>query len=124
MLNLSTLAAKDFADLKILHPASGEPTEMVVKIAGPSSEEYAKAKRRLSEARSAVDTLSPEIARKLSLDLLLDCIMGWQGVSMDGKKELPYSRDNASMLMSDKRFYWLEDQIDRALVNVANFIGG
>lgn len=123
MLNLSALAAKDQAEIPVFHPVTGEPTEATITLAGPSSEEYAAARQRLAEARTALPELTPQAAKELSMDLLLDCMVTWKGISLDGKKAFPFSRENAKTLLTNKKYFWLEDQIDRALVHTANFIG-
>jgi len=123
MLNLSELAAKDHATIPVKHPVTGEPTGATITLAGPSSEEYLAARLRLAESRAGKETMTTEDRAQMGLDLLLDCIVGWEGLSMDGKKLLPFTRENAKTLLSDRKFYWLEAQIDTALVSVGNFIG-
>ena len=91
MLNLSELAAKDHATIAIKHPISGEVTAATVTLAGPASEEYVAARLRMAEARAAKEELTDADRAEMGLELLVDCVVGWEGLSLDGKTLLPFS---------------------------------
>jgi len=123
-MDLSSLFASDTAEVTIKHPKTGEPLDMVVTVAGNASEEYRKvrtelAKRRIESTRS----ITVEELETSAMRLLVACVKGWKGIQMAGV-DYPYSAANAKELLSNPGYFWLKEQIETAVGDVANFIQG
>jgi len=123
-MDLSSLFASDTAEITIKHPKTGEPLDMVVTVAGNASEDYRKvrtelAKRRIESTRS----ITVEELETSAMRLLVACVKGWKGIQMSGV-EYPYSTANAKELLSNPGYFWLKEQIETAVGDVANFIQG
>jgi len=108
-------------EVSITHPKTGEPLDIVIKVAGPDSKKQAK-------ARTAVlnDRLEKKI-RKVTADRLSEeatamvasAVLGWSGVEMDGAS-VPFSVENAVMVFT--RFPWIREQVQSVSDDRANFI--
>ena len=123
-MDLSSLFASDTAEIIIKHPKTGEPLDMVVTVAGNASEDYRKvrtelAKRRIESTRS----ITVEELETSAMRLLVACVKSWKGIQMSGV-EYPYSAANAKELLSNPGYFWLKEQIETAVGDVANFIQG
>lgn len=104
------------AELRIKNPKTGEPTPMVVTLAGPEHPDrkrIAFARQRNLRAKLAktgkVPVSSPEEDEDDELELLVACTLGWSGASV------AYSRDEARRLYADNKRRWLRDQVAAGL---------
>lgn len=124
-MDLSNLLASDTAVVQIKHPRTGAPIDgMTVTVAGNASEDFRKvraelAKRRLESSRG----VSVEELDASALTLLVACIKGWTGFEMNGDA-YEFSPANAKALMSNPGYFWLREQVEAGVGDVANFIMG
>lgn len=120
---MTTAPVFDFASIeetttgehRVRTPA-GEPTPMVITLAGP---EHPERKRRLlAKQRRLRAQLSKTGKMPISdpaddeadeLDELVACTLGWDGAAV------PYSTEAARALYSDPKRRWLRDQVAAAL---------
>jgi hypothetical protein len=112
-----------------LRTPSGEKTDVVFTLAGPTHPVRAEFERRVT--RKAVndfnrkgkatlpddpdELLAQQIARVSAFTL------GWTNLQIDGEAA-PFSKDKAREIFSDKRFAWIRDAVNAALSDVANFM--
>ena len=77
-------------------------------------------RRRNVGKKAKVKTPDEEDAEVI--ERLADLTAGWSNnFDLDGEA-FTYSRENAIKLYSDSRFQWLYEQINRAVMNRANFL--
>lgn len=77
-------------------------------------------RRRNVGKKAKVKTPDEEDAE--AIERLADLTAGWSNnFDLDGHA-FKYSRENAIKLYSDSRFQWLYEQINRAVMNRANFL--
>lgn len=77
-------------------------------------------RRRNVGKKAKVKTPDEEDAE--AIERLADLTAGWSNnFDLDGHA-FEYSRENAIKLYSDPRFQWLYEQINRAVMNRANFL--
>lgn len=124
-MDLSSLFASDTAEIQIKHPKTGETLEGVsITVAGNASEEYRRvrtelAKRRIESSRS----ITVEELENSAMRMLVACIKGWKGIQMNGV-DYPFSAANAKELFGNPGYYWLKEQVEAGVGDVANFIQG
>jgi hypothetical protein len=118
------------ADLIVRHPGTGEPTDIVIKLAGVDSKAWRRAtlevqRRVQDEARggSFAERMVVGIEERQA-DILAGCTLNWRNLELDGEA-LPCTQENAEKVY--KRFPWLLEQINTFVGNRANFfrsVGG
>ena len=130
LFDLSTLAIPESAEVQLKHPVTNEPlfvdkekTQIVgIQLASKSSAEYREAiyalQQRYLARKGKVAT--PEENKQESLELLLAVSLKGINFAYDGK-ELA-SAEDFKQLYEDPKFYWVKDQVDEALGEVANFL--
>lgn len=138
--DLDTVAgsSKGF-ELQLFHPGTQADLGMFITVLGRDSEEFKKVsaehnRRRVAKAQksgAARLTLSLEEVEAESVDLLVACTKSWRQQDKDtpeGKatltlqgEELECTRANAEKLY--KKYPWIREQVDQAVVDRANFLG-
>lgn len=116
-------AAGAGAEIAILHPVTGKELGITITVIGADSERYRKNLRSLASGRLNRKNRKPmdvEEAEEEGLDLLAKATLGWKGVVVDGA-EIPFSKDEAKKLY--RRFPWVKEQVDAAIVDRGNFLG-
>jgi len=115
--------------LRILHPISQEPLDIVITVRGEDSDAYQEGVQQILRQREAVlartkeKDLSFEQKAAMTVDLLSVATMGWEGITWDGQP-FPYSPENARKLYAHPGFKWLRQQVDAAIGDRANFLPG
>lgn len=109
------------AELVITHPETGEPTSIVLTIAGPDSKTRKKADARIINDRLKlrVRKVSGELLQQEGIQLLAGVIIAWRGVVENGK-DIEYSPQNAASLLT--RFGFIKEQVDQFCGDRANFL--
>lgn len=117
--DLSTLIAMETTKVELLHPATKKPLGMVVTLAGPAADTYQTAKLRLVQENMG-EANAEKISRKM-VELLAACVVSWEGFVENGMP-LVCDRETALRLLTTPGLYWLRDQLESALGDVARFI--
>jgi hypothetical protein len=90
-----------------------------------------KFKADIAEARRQAQTQTKANNKKLktpedeeydSIVRIAGYTVGWTNNFMLDGKEFPYSQENAIKLYLDPRFQWIYEQINRQIMNRANFL--
>jgi hypothetical protein len=130
MFNLDTLSLKDTVELQLRHPVTDEllfadeakekPVQIVIY--GTSSKQYRNAVTAMQnrQLKRKQKTVSAEVMREESVELLVQCSEKAVNLSYKGKPVA--DADAFRELYSDPSFSWLKDQVDGALGDVSNFL--
>jgi len=102
--------------LKILHPATGAETDIVMMIRHADCS-AAEAVTERQSARAAFGLAN----RQERVDRYAACIAGWENLDFDGKKNVPFSPDTARHVLSHPGAKWLLDQVVAGCNNIENF---
>ena len=101
---------------------TGERLDWHVTVAGVDSQAYRDQQREhqrlgleMTRTRKRLE-LTPELIEERALDLIVAATLGWRG----DDAPLPYSAENARQLY--REYPQLEEQVDRAIQNRANFL--
>lgn len=117
-LDLADFDSLDEADMQVMHPDNGAPTNWVITFAGPGHKQTVEfsekqARERLREDREkeqarvngrkwkAQDESVAELREK-NLNWIASRILRWTPVKINGE-EYPFSKENAMKLLSDPR---------------------
>lgn len=101
--NLATLAAHEAgAEVNILSPVNGSPTDVVIKIKGPDSKEWRREKKRQTSKiiqAKAEDKLEALDYETMDVEALVAVTIDWRNITKGGK---PYkcTKANAKALYS------------------------
>jgi len=112
------------ADVTILSPVDGKPTDVVIRIKGMDSKTWREAKKnqtqKIIDARAddKMDTLDYDL---MDAEALADVTISWSNITKDGK-EYHFNRENAVNLYANAPD--VKDQLIEFLGNRANFING
>lgn len=117
--DLSTLIAMETTKVELLHPATKKPLGMVVTLAGPAADAYQSARLRLVQENMGEADVE-KISRKM-VDLLAACVIAWEGFVENGQP-LVCTPETVSRLLNHRGYYWMKDQLEAALGDVARFI--
>lgn len=110
----------DSSPLKILHPETKKPTDIVIHVISAEHPEYTA--RNLEMARKKIKN-KEDVAnfQEHKNDIIAACITGWEKIEMDGKP-FKYSPANAIELV--KKWPWIRDQVVTFADDRANFFRG
>lgn len=135
MLDLSKLnvnkQSEEGYEFELLHPVTNEPVGAKITIRGEQSstvrnyskKKYNEYKLREQQAKRRgreVEELTLDEAEELAVESAVARIIGWSGITEDGKKELAFSPENAAIVL--KEHSWIRDAIMEASQNLANFL--
>lgn len=114
----------DRADVTIVHPVTGESTDMVITVMSMDSDEYRQIQLRLQNeqikyARKNRGKTTAERIQQEALDLLVAVTVGWKGIEKDGAP-YPFTPDNARWLYASLPF--VKEQVDEFIGERRNFI--
>lgn len=124
MIDLSTLAAQETAQIPLTHPATRQEIPGVaIVMYGPGSAQYVQARARCQAAIIKLGVsgdVDPAEADKHAVQLLVDLTVRMKGLERDGKPiDTP---EQIRAVYSDPAFGWLREQADKGAVNWANFL--
>ena len=120
---LNTAKAADEGKwLEIIHPKTGQPTDMHIKLLGADSETYKKTERRQQSRhlKRGLKHLSPEDLYYDTLELLVACTVEWQNIQENGQ-ELECTRENVRRVYSE--YDDVRDQVREFVEDRGNFLG-
>lgn len=130
--NLNTTAnAEAGATMEVSHPATGAPltqqdgSPITVTLAGQDSDRYRAADRRIANKRLAASSngqrlkLTAEGIEADSLQRLVACTVGWNGVQWGGEPK-DCTPENAREAYT--RLPWLREQAEAFIADRANFL--
>jgi hypothetical protein len=121
-MNLNDIRSIQQAPVDIVHPVSHAKTGARFTLASADHPARRKAiaetSRRMRAAGANVDV---EFLDEMNLDIVIESVLGWSGVKIDGK-ELEYSPAACRELLSDPQLAWLVDQLFREVGRLENFI--
>ncbi|MHC1549394.1 hypothetical protein [Phyllobacterium sp. K27] len=124
----SGIAAKleDGFDLTIVHPATGEPTEIVIKVASYRSERVKRVQRRLANAAIREGKKNPkkvgtveEIEEKTN-EIVAASVISWN--LTQGGKAVECTPETVLNVISNPDYFFISEQIDKAADEDANFV--
>lgn len=126
MVDLSSFAdltkiQDDGIDVDILHPATGEPLDIVIRVAGPDSGRQRNARTRISNERLRIGSkkLTAADYEAMSLKVAVASIITWSGVIENGQT-VEFSADAATDLLT--RYPFILEQVNVAIGDRAGFI--
>lgn len=97
------------AELLIKHPVTGEPTDVVLIVAGPDSDVQRRARLKMQDALYAFRGRPPaDDFDRLEIERLARCIVGWR-VKRDGQ-DVPFAFSAAVKLLTEMRF--IREQVE------------
>ncbi|MEM1287133.1 MAG: hypothetical protein AAGH60_02150 [Pseudomonadota bacterium] len=100
-------------DFELLHPASGEPAGITLRIAGPDSEAQRRAALAMSDELAEMADIEGRVKAEhreaARLNSLARCVLSWN-VEVDGQA-LPFSHENVLRFL--KSAAWVADQVDQ-----------
>lgn len=135
-MDLQSLNTKDLSekgiDLKIYHPTTNEPLDIIIHIYGVDSEQYKKAikiKQKSMLEKIAVEKRGNSHSIKTTddfdaedfsgKDMVFACMSGWSNVEFQGEK-LEFNEKNVFMIF--EKCPWLFEQVDKAIHDRENFL--
>lgn len=110
------------AEMVVVDPGTGEPTDAVIRLAGADSQAWRRANhelatRLLKSSRGKIDKAFDEREANTA-EMLASVTLGWQNIEEMGK-ELVYTPEAAKKLYLV--YPWLAEQADNFIGNRANF---
>jgi hypothetical protein len=116
------------ADVCIKRPDNGEPTDIVIQLAGPEHPERKRWEHAFSLRMRALiarngnqmPQIDPRDEEFDNIEMLAVCTLGWTAPEGSGMPE--YSRAAAQALYSDPKRQWLRKQVAAAMSNADRFI--
>jgi hypothetical protein len=126
IFDIAVFEAEDTAEMTVCHPGTGAPSTWKILFAGPGhpvtiAHNEAVARRGLREARDQAQTRAngkkvkieeqtPEDIRQSNAEHFTARMLSWTPVKIRGE-DYPFSRENAMLLLLDRRKFGLYNQI-------------
>ena len=120
-MNILDICTKDTADCVIVHPVTGEETDIVITVYGMDSRKFRTISKEIARRRAKDREEGKEVNEiQEDSEMLAELTVGWKNVEMGDGKEMEFSRENAVKL------YFLcapiRDQVNRFIARVGNFL--
>jgi len=117
----SVQKSKDGVWMDIL--CDDEPTGIRMKVVGSYSDEFKKFQKKLQNmAKKRRDgNLSTADAEKAALEMLVYCVVDWEGISLDGKAESPCNDENKRAFFTTEDIEWAALQVTEFISDKSNF---
>lgn len=112
------------AVLTIVHPLTGDDTDIKITLAGVDSEQYRKARNAIQNRRLQKPgklKLDSDTLEREGLELLAACILGWENLLVNGAS-VPCTKASAIEVLGDPNFGWLRDQCDAFIGDRQNYL--
>src|ERR1041384_2231220 len=112
-------------DLEILHPTSGEKTGLIVQVVSYRSERVKRVQRKLGNAAIREGKKNPkkvgtvEEIEERKNEIFAAAIVGWN-MTKSGQP-VPSTPDEIIKIVSDPRYFFIAEQVDKAADEDANF---
>jgi hypothetical protein len=108
-------------DLNLVNPFTGEPTGMVLRIAGPDSETARRSRLaladELAELADEMGRVSAENREAARLNALARLVLGWEVEEAPGKP-MPFNTRNVRAALG---VLWVQEQVDVFAATRRNF---
>jgi hypothetical protein len=123
-LDSGVKAQEEGLPMPLLHPKTGEPTGVILRVASYESERVMARARAIGNRVRAERAKQPLKATRVEQDedtmraLAVAALVGWENLEHD-KKPLPYSEANAEMILSKYKF--IQDQVEKFGGDRSNF---
>lgn len=117
---------EDAFDLEIVHPVTGEKTGLVVQVVSYRSERVKRVQRRLGNAAIRENKRNPkktgtfEEIEERTNDIVAASIVGWNITK--GGKPVPSTPEEIIKIISDPKYFFISEQVDKAADDDANFM--
>lgn len=104
-----------------------DETPITLTLAGTDSSRYRKTRRGLvkrrqeASARTRDSTVPIEVLESESLETVVGCLLGWNGIVLDGES-VEFNEHNARRVLI--RLPWLVEQAETFLHDRKNFMNG
>jgi hypothetical protein len=97
--------------IRVLGGDSGQVSEVMRNIADRRLEYIQKTRKIVTES---------ELTHQEDVELIASAIVDWYLPELDGKT-WPFSRENAKTILSDPRFPWIMEQLQKVIGDRAHF---
>lgn len=131
MALLSNFHTRDFANkgvrVAIPNPADGTDTGFFITVLGKDSDAYRKAEaaQRDRAVRAANTTgsfkVTPEMIEQNSLELILCCMVSWEGLESEPGVPLPFSKEAAQDILKTCPF--VREVVEKSIGDRTLFTG-
>lgn len=116
-------ASEAGAEVKILHPTTGEELEIVIVVSGPDSKRSRDATRQMTDqlTKEAVEKkLTPDdkTFERMAAMHAAAITQGWSGIEWGGEP-FAFTPENAIKLYTERR--WIREQVERFAGQRGNF---
>ena len=123
-MKLSDLDSRELANkgakCRIYNPKTGEQTGASITMLGADSTVYKAKTKEISERRRLEGkTMTQEQAEEDSREILAACATGWEGITGDDGKELPFNEANIRAALEVPEVY---RQLGEFAMRRANFL--
>lgn len=119
-------ALEEGFDLTIIHPTTGEKTDIVIKVASYRSERVKRVQRRLANAAIREGKKNPkkvgtveEIEEKTN-EIVAASVISWN--LTNGGKPVECTPDSVLNIISNPDYFFISEQIDKAADEDAHFV--
>jgi hypothetical protein len=110
------------AEMVVMHPTTGEPTDTVIVLRGQDSKEYRQKVKELRQRAMKQQGGNPiDTAEEHAMQTRIACTVTWKNVELNGKS-LEFSVDNALSFYGNPGLSWLVQQIDTFMRDRSNFL--
>lgn len=123
-LDSGVKAQEEGLPMPLLHPKTGEPTGVVIRVASYESERVMARARAIGNRVRAEKAKQPLKATRVEQDedtmkaLAVAAVVGWENLQHEGKP-LAYSEANAEMILAKYKF--VQDQVEKFGGDRSNF---
>lgn len=109
---------KKGAEVQIISPRTSEPTDFYIRVMGPDTKEFRRAKS--AAIRKSIKSDDGDYDDS-ALEVILAVTVGWRGIERDGKA-VDFTREDCERLYQNSPY--ILDQVDLFLADRKNFIKG
>lgn len=117
-MDLSTRLPNLTTDLVILDPQTGEETDIVITLAGPSHDVSIEFERVTADKRFSAGTIGQPMKLEQMLEdssaEMVARTLAWKGVQWEGEP-LECTPENVNKIYAHPGLYWLRGQVFRAM---------
>lgn len=99
-------------DLRIVHPVTGVPTDILMRIAGPDSRVQKDARHELVDRRAKQSRANLDMAadrEAASVEMLARAVLHWEGIAERGSA-IPFLHSNVVRVLT--AYPWIREQVD------------
>lgn len=117
-MDIASLKPLEEVEVKISHPLTKEPTDIVFTVCGTDSKQYRQAVRDIMVKRMANQDEDTNAFDTDEIEILARCVIDFKGLTIEGKEP---GKDLEDIMQLFTEFSWLKDQVDKFIANKSNF---